>query len=114
MGIKVRCRRLATALRKVRIMAGRMVTVHTTPSATPLAITRPMSVPSFRLMVHMAKKPAMVVSEDPQSTKGVADGLHHGSSATFLAGRLALGHAGLQLSSSNRCSRKIEKIHRHP
>ena len=41
--------------------AGRMTMVQTTPSATPLAMTTPMSRPSVNCMAHRARKPAMVV-----------------------------------------------------
>ena len=38
-----------------------MTTVQMTPSATPFAMTRPISRPSVRRMAHSARKPAMVV-----------------------------------------------------
>ena len=38
-----------------------MTMVQMTPSATPLAITMPMSRPSVSRMAHRARKPAMVV-----------------------------------------------------
>ena len=41
-----------------------MVMVQTTPKNTPLAITMPISLPRVRLMVHIARKPAMVVRDD--------------------------------------------------
>ena len=41
-----------------------MTTVQITPSATPLAITRPMSRPRVSRIAHSARKPAMVVRLD--------------------------------------------------
>ena len=38
--------------------------VQITPSATPFAITTPISRPSVRRMAHSARKPAMVVREE--------------------------------------------------
>ena len=62
----VRCLYFSTHLSKVRINAGRMTTVQMTPSATPFAMTMPMSRPSVRRMAHRARKPAMVVSDEAE------------------------------------------------
>lgn len=62
----VRCLYFSTHLSKVRISAGRMTTVQMTPSATPFAMTMPMSRPSVRRMAHRARKPAMVVSDEAE------------------------------------------------
>lgn len=79
---------------------GQDVTVLTTPSNTPLAITMPMSRPSVRRMVHIARKPAMVVSELARMEENV-----------FCTARtIASSSSGQErFSSSNRCSRKMEK-----
>ena len=67
----------------------------------------PMSAPRVRLMVHMAKKPAMVVRDEAEMDEAVlqmARVIHSSSCASvrFVPPRSAF-------SSSKRCSRKIEK-----
>ena len=52
-------------LSKTNIKLGKIVTVEITPNATPFAITKPISFPSVKLIVHNAKNPAIVVSELP-------------------------------------------------
>ena len=49
-----------------RRMAGSTSTTVATPSTTPLAMTKPMSLPRVRRMKHRARKPAMVVREEPE------------------------------------------------
>ena len=77
-----------------------MTTVQMTPSSTPLAMTRPISRPSVRRMVHSARKPAMVVSELPVMEDMVA------VMALAMASSLLAQWAS---SSEKRCRRKMEK-----
>ena len=51
-------------LSKYIMSAGRMVRVLITPSATPFAITIPISAPNVNDIVHIAKKPAIVVKDE--------------------------------------------------
>ena len=58
---------LRRGLSKVRMMAGRTVTLPITPRRTPLAITSPRSRPMVKVMKQRAIKPAMVVAELPKT-----------------------------------------------
>ena len=62
-GSSALCAVLRIAPSKSRIIAGRTVTQEITPQMTPFAMTMPRSRPSVKLMKHMARKPATVVSE---------------------------------------------------
>ena len=53
------------------IRDGKTVMVQITPSRTPFAMTTPMSSPSVSCMVHMARKPAIVVRELPVMEENV-------------------------------------------
>ena len=99
-GMKVRCVCLRIAPRKVMMSAGSTVSVQMTPSRTPFAITRPMSMPSVRRMVHSARKPAIVVKELAEIEEKV-----------FCTARTIAvsSSAPPSRSSSKRCRRKIEK-----
>ncbi len=77
-----------------------MTTVQITPSATPLAITMPISRPSVRRMVHIARKPAMVVRLEAEMEVMVLQ------MALTMASSLVERSS---FSSWNRCSRKMEK-----
>ena len=71
-----------------------------TPSATPFAITMPMSRPSVRRMVHRARKPAMVVRLEAVTEENVFT----------IALAIACSLSELRcFSSSYRCRRKMEK-----
>ena len=63
----------STALWKTRIKDGSTVTQQITPNTTPFAMTIPMSRPNVKVMKHMARKPAMVVRDEPATDTIVAD-----------------------------------------
>ena len=48
-----------------KIIAGKIVTTQITPNRTPFAITKPISLPKVKFILHKAKKPAIVVNELP-------------------------------------------------
>ena len=73
LGRKGRCRVLSMTFSKVRIMAGRKVTQHSTPMITPLIITTPRSRPRAKVMKISAAKPAMVVTEEPMTDRKVSE-----------------------------------------
>lgn len=64
-GMMERCLVFCRGLSSTRIRAGSTVTQPSTPSSTPLAMTRPRSRPSVKPMKHRAMKPEMVVTELP-------------------------------------------------
>ena len=70
-GMNVRCVCFSMARRNVMIRDGKTVMVQITPSRTPFAMTTPMSSPSVSCMVHMARKPAIVVRELPVMEENV-------------------------------------------
>ena len=45
--------------------AGKIVRTHISPNKTPLDITKPISVPKVKSMVHKARNPTKVVRDDP-------------------------------------------------
>ena len=82
--------------------AGRIVTVQMTPNKTPFAITKPISWPNVKDIVHMAKKPAIVVSELPVIEEKVLQ----------IARTIASSSSGVSLFLKT-MQQKNGKIHRH-
>ena len=54
-------------------MAGNTVTTLTTPRKTPFAMTKPISLPKVKFILHKAKKPTMVVKELPATDTSVLE-----------------------------------------
>ena len=65
LGKKGLCLVLSIILFKANIIVGSIVITQITPNNTPFAITKPISFPNVRFMLHNAKKPAIVVRELP-------------------------------------------------
>jgi len=59
------------ALSNISISEGNTVNTEITPSATPLAITNPISLPMVSSIAAMAKNPAIVVRELPAMEEAV-------------------------------------------
>ena len=64
-GARLLCLVFSMTLSSMSISEGRKVTTVITPRITPFAMTRPISLPSVKLMKHSARKPKTVVSELP-------------------------------------------------
>ena len=71
-------------LSKISNNTGKIVSVHITPSNTPLAITSPKSLPNVNVIVHRTRKPAIVVRELPATEVNVS------SMALLIASSLVL------------------------
>jgi glucosylceramidase len=64
-GINGLCFVFLIKLSNISIKDGYTVKTVSTPNTTPLAITKPISLPKPNFILHKAKKPAIVVSDEP-------------------------------------------------
>ena len=72
-GNRLLCFVFSIALSKYNNNTGNTVNVVITPNNTPLAITKPKSFPNVNFIVHNTMKPAIVVSELPNTDMNVSD-----------------------------------------
>ena len=98
-GARLLWRVFSITLSSMSISAGRKVTTVITPRITPFAMTRPMSLPSVKLMKHSARKPKTVVSELPMREVKV-ESIAAAIASLFVSWRF--------FSSSNLSMRKTE------
>ena len=65
------CFVFSTHLSNTSNIAGNVVTAVITPIKTPFAITKPISFPNVKFILHNAKNPAIVVNELPSTDTNV-------------------------------------------